>query len=88
MLFRSPARAGVSLLGGDMYIYGSAPGESAPINAFPCYICKKMLINCSLDRVVCSMVDGGTMIFRVEEWIRDWQERDILDDEHQYGKDK
>jgi dCMP deaminase len=82
------ARAGVSLLGGDMYIYGSAPGESAPINAFPCYICKKMLINCSLDRVVCSMVDGGTMIFRVEEWIRDWQERDILDDEHQYGKDK
>jgi dCMP deaminase len=82
------ARAGVSLLGGDMYIYGSAPGESAPINAFPCYICKKMLINCSLDRVVCSTADGGTMVFRVEEWIRDWQERDILDDEHQYGKDK
>jgi hypothetical protein len=27
------------------------------------------------------------MIFRVEDWIRDWQERDILDDEHQYGKD-
>ena len=82
------ARAGVSLLGGDMYIYGSAPGGSAPINAFPCYICKKMLINCSLDRVVCSTAEGGTMVFRVEEWIRDWQERDILDDEHQYGKDK
>jgi len=81
------ARAGVSLLGGDMYIYGSAPGSAAPISAFPCYICKKMLVNCGLGRVVCSTADGGIQIFRVEDWIRDWQERDILDDEHQYGKD-
>lgn len=81
------ARAGVSLLGGDMYIYGSAPGSAAPINAFPCYICKKMLVNCGLGRVVCSTADGGIQVFRAEDWIRDWQERDILDDEHQYGKD-
>jgi dCMP deaminase len=81
------ARAGVSLLGGDMYIYGSAPGSMAPISAFPCYICKKMLVNCGLGRVVCSTADGGIQVFRVEDWIRDWQERDILDDEHQYGKD-
>lgn len=81
------ARAGVSLLGGDMYIYGSAPGSAAPISAFPCYICKKMIVNCGLDRIVCSAADGGAKVFRVEDWIRDWQERDILDDEHQYGKD-
>jgi len=81
------ARAGVSLLGGDMYIYGSAPGSAAPISAFPCYICKKMLVNCGLGRVVCSTADGGIQVFGVEAWIRDWQERDILDDEHQYGKD-
>jgi len=81
------ARAGVSLLGGDMYIYGSDPGSGAPISAFPCYICKKMIVNCGLDRIVCSAADGGAMVFRVEGWIRDWQERDILDDEHQYGKE-
>ena len=81
------ARAGVSLLGGDMFIYGSSPDEGKPINAFPCYICKKMLVNCGLNRVVCSTAEGGLIIFRVEDWIRDWQERDILDDEHQYGKD-
>jgi dCMP deaminase len=81
------ARAGVSLLGGDMYIYGSAPGGETPINAFPCYICKKMLVNCGLNRVVCSTADGGAQIFRIEDWIRDWQERDIIDDEHQYGRD-
>jgi dCMP deaminase len=80
------ARAGVSLLGGNAYIYGRAPGSDHPIDAFPCYICKKMLINSGLDRIVCSTEDGGAKTFRVEEWIRDWQERDILDDEHQYGK--
>jgi dCMP deaminase len=80
------ARAGVSLLGGDMYIYGSAPGADEPIDAFPCYICKKMIINSGLRRVVCSVEGGGTRVFRIDDWTRDWQERDILDDEHQYGK--
>jgi dCMP deaminase len=80
------ARAGVSLLGGDMFIYGSVPDPGTPVDAFPCFICKKMLINAGLDRVVCSTADGGLKIFRVEEWIKDWQERDIVDDQHQYGK--
>jgi dCMP deaminase len=80
------ARAGVGLLGGDMYIYGSDAAGEKPIDAFPCYICKKMLINAGLTRVVCSTSDGGSQVFLVEDWIRDWRERDILDDEHQYGK--
>lgn len=81
------ARAGVSLLGGDMYIYGSEPEGEKPINALPCFICKKMIVNCGLGRVVCSTAGGGAQVFRVEDWIRDWQARDILDDERQYGKD-
>lgn len=81
------ARAGVSLLGGNMYIYGSDPDGEAPISALPCYICKKMIVNCGLDRIVCSAADGGLQIFRVDDWIRDWQTRDILDDERQYGND-
>jgi len=79
------ARAGVSLFGGDIYIYGSSPGESKPINAFPCFICKKMIINCGLKRVICSTADGGMKIFEVDEWIKDWQDNDIIDDKHQYG---
>jgi dCMP deaminase len=79
------ARAGVSLLGGDIYIYGSAFGEGKPINAFPCYICKKMIINAGLNRVICSTADGKMKIFRVRDWIKDWQEGDILDDSHHYG---
>jgi dCMP deaminase len=79
------ARAGVSLFGGDMYIYGSTPGKPRPINAFPCFICKKMLINAGLARVICSTADGKMKIFQVSDWVKDWQKGDILDDTHQYG---
>jgi dCMP deaminase len=80
------ARAGVSLLGGDMFIYGSHPKTKQPIDAFPCFICKKMIINSGLNRVVCSTSSGSLQIFSVEDWIKAWQESDILDDTHQYGK--
>lgn len=79
------ARAGVSLLGGDMYIYGSVFGEDTPIDALPCFICKKMIINAGLQHVICSSSKGGMHIFEIEDWIRDWQERDIIDDEQRYG---
>ncbi len=79
------ARAGVSLLRGDMYIYGSVFGGKNQINAFPCFICKKMIINAGLNRVICSTADGKMKTFRVSDWIKDWQEHDILDDSQQYG---
>ncbi|MFP4082242.1 MAG: deoxycytidylate deaminase [Candidatus Aminicenantes bacterium] len=79
------ARAGVSLYGGDMYIHGSICGKKEPINAFPCFICKKMIINAGLNRIICSTADGKMKIFRVKDWIKDWQEGDILDDKSQYG---
>lgn len=79
------ARAGVSLLGGDMFIYGTVYGEDKPINAFPCFICKKIIINAGLDRVVCSTVSGKKKVFRVSQWTEDWTRGDILDDTHQYG---
>jgi len=79
------ARAGVSLLGGDMFIYGSSADTGGAINAFPCFICKKMIINAGLNRIVCSTLDKTYVIFTAEEWARDWREGDILDDKHQYG---
>ncbi|MBD3282658.1 MAG: hypothetical protein GF387_03590 [Candidatus Portnoybacteria bacterium] len=79
------ARAGVSLYSGDMYIWGSnLIGKT--INAFPCFICKKMIINAGLKRVVCSTESEEMKIFDVDNWIRDWQRQDIVDDRHQYGK--
>lgn len=82
------ARSGTSLLGGDMYIYGKIHGPDAiqVLDAFPCFICKKMLINCGLKRVICSLKDGGYKIFEVTKWSEDWRKGDILDDQYQYGE--
>lgn len=82
------ARAGVSLLGGTMYIYGEKRPDGETINAFPCFICKKMVINAGLERVICSVEDKkkNYMVFSVAEWIADWQEHDIIQDKYQYGK--
>ena len=78
------ARAGVSLLRGDMYIFGRNSGGET-VDAFPCFICKKMIINAGLVRVVCSLAAGGSAVFMVEDWAKTWREGDILDDTHQYG---
>ncbi len=92
------ARAGVSLLGGDMYIWGE-DNQGKQIDAFPCFICKKMIINAGLKRVICSTNpqsranslwgrNGDFKVFNVSDWIKQWQEKDILDDKHQYGADQ
>lgn len=81
------ARAGVSLLNGDIYIYCGGRNNKA-IDSFPCYICKKMIINAGLNRVICVVKKGGFEIFQVSDWVKDWQEKDILDDLQQYGADQ
>jgi len=85
------ARSGTSVLGGDMYIYGQFREEGKEgqvLNAFPCFICKKMIINAGIIRVVCSLKDGGSKVFQVEDWVKDWQKNDMIDDKFQYGVDK
>ncbi|MBN2346489.1 MAG: dCMP deaminase family protein [Candidatus Aminicenantes bacterium] len=84
------ARAGVSLLGGDMFIFGENRESGGTIFAFPCFICKKMIINAGLERVVVSRPGERSAerfeIFRVSEWAREWREQDILEDSVRYGR--
>lgn len=81
------ARSGVSILGGDIFIYSeSKKGEL--VDSFSCFICKKMIINAGLNRVVCSIRNGDYKVFKVKDWVSDWQEADIVDDKHQYGMDQ
>lgn len=76
------ARAGVSVLGGDIFLYGEKIFDGVPkkINMVPCFICKKMIINSGIRRVIGSTEDGKYKIFNVEDWAKDWQARDMLDD--------
>jgi len=80
------ARSGTSILGGDIYIY-CRDREGKLMDSFPCFICKKMIINAGLNRIICTTKDGKYKIFFVQDWVKDWQEKDILDDKFQYGRD-
>ena len=79
-------RSGSSVLGGDIYIYAT-DRKGKPVDSFPCFICKKMIINAGLKRAICATSDGKYKIFNVQDWVKDWQEKDILDDKYQYGED-
>ncbi|MBN2052447.1 hypothetical protein JW756_03005 [Candidatus Woesearchaeota archaeon] len=76
------ARAGVSILGGDLYLFGRNiwQGENRLLDMVPCFICKKLIINAGIKRVIASQADGSYRIFDVEQWIEDWQKNDMLDD--------
>jgi len=80
------ARAGVSLLKGDMYIYGENRKTGNVMNAFPCFICKKMIINAGINRVVTSLeTKENYQIFSVNTWVEEWRDHDIIEDKYQYG---
>lgn len=81
------ARAGVGLLGGDMYNYAQDKDGNI-IDGFPCFICKKMAINAGLKRMICSVKEGDYKIFNIDDWAKEWQEGDITDDKNQYGEDQ
>jgi len=81
------ARAGVSLLGGDMYIFGEDRESAKTVFAFPCFICKKMIINAGLNRIVVSQPEAERYrIFNVADWAREWLDQDILEDSVRYGR--
>ena len=72
------ARAGVSLLDGDIFIYGEDTATGQPIETYPCFICKKMIINAGLKRVVCYTPEG-IKIYSVKDWVEEWQKKDMLE---------
>ncbi len=82
------ARAGVNLLQGDMYIHSTDPKDGKEVDSFPCFFCKRTIINAGLRRVVCFTKGKKIEIFLVEDWAKEWQEKDIVDDKDQYGLDR
>jgi len=83
------ARAGVSLLNGDMYLYAAKREEWdkwTPIKAYPCLMCKKMIINAGIKRFFGNNGDEGLNEYKIEDWVARWQEiEDISLDAEQYG---
>ena len=80
------ARAGVSLLGGTVYLYFVKRSEEGDtfVNAYPCFMCKKVLINAGIKRFVGNDADGKIVSYNVDDWVKDWQENDMIDDTKLY----
>jgi dCMP deaminase len=78
------ARSGSRITDSDMYLYGEDLDGNIK-QTFPCFICKKMIINSGIKRVICSS-ENGPIIYEVEDWVKEWQEGDLFDTDTQYGK--
>ncbi|MBC8494582.1 dCMP deaminase family protein [archaeon] len=75
-------RSGTKILGGDIYLYSEKvwEGEEKVINAHPCFICKKMLINAGIKNVFCIQEDGSIKKFVIQDWVEAWKKGDMTDD--------
>jgi dCMP deaminase len=62
------ARAGVSVLGGVMYLYGENVKDDSIAEAKPCKMCKRMIINAGIKEVVVKTPKGKKM-YSIDEWI-------------------
>jgi dCMP deaminase len=84
------ARAGVNLLGGTLYLHSEKKngetGEYDVIDAYPCFICKKMIVNSGIEKVVLDSKSGEPKVYQVSDWVSDWQSNDLLDDVEAYGE--
>jgi len=80
------SRAGVEVFGGDIYLWVENR-EGQPVDVIFCFICKKMIINVGLRRAISSKSGNGRNVFYIEEWAKNWEESDILDDQYQYSND-
>lgn len=80
------ARDGVSIMGGDMYLYGERMynAERKLVTIIPCFICKKIIINAGIKNVISMTENGSIKKFSVEDWVNDWRTKDLLDDEDKY----
>jgi dCMP deaminase len=76
------ARAGVNILGGTMYLHGYRVfgGKKEPSDMFPCFICKKMILNSGLECVISSTKDGKFRTFQVKDLADEWKNKDMLED--------
>ncbi len=81
------ARSGVGLFGADLYLFGRRvfEGQEALIKAYPCFICKKMILNAGIKRVFGNDEKGNIVEYNVADWTNEWAEHDMVDDTMKYN---
>ncbi len=74
------ARAGVSILGGDMYLYAAKKEEKGYVlvDAYPCLLCKKMIINSGIKNFIGNNAKGDVCKYKINDWIKEWKKLDDI----------
>ena len=82
------ARSGVNIMGADMYMWGMKiwQGANELIDALPCFICKKIVINSGLKNFYYSDSEGKIKKINIErDWVQRWKRKDLLEDIEKYN---
>ncbi len=58
-------------IGGVMYLMGmdAETGDPMPAGAEPCRLCKRVIINAGIEKIITRGARGDIQIYRVEDWI-------------------
>lgn len=83
------ARAGVSLLNGKLFLFGRKvlAGDEQLISAYPCFICKKMILNCGITEVIANDENNELVEYKVVDWVEEWAKNDMIEDSKKYSAD-
>lgn len=75
------ARAGVSIFGGKIYICGWCKETGKEVNAWPCLMCLKMIVNAELVGIYYTDPEStaGYRIACVHQIVQQWSNGDIFD---------
>lgn len=63
------ARHGVSVLGGNLYLYGQKYESGEVIEGRPCDRCKRTIINAGIKTLTTKKPDGTIVKENVEDWV-------------------
>lgn len=59
------------MLGAALYLVGRDAKTNALIDASPCSLCRRFILNAGIDRVVSRTREGGISVVNVTDWITD-----------------
>ena len=69
------ARLGVKIVGGDMFLYGKNASDGSIRNAEPCLMCKRLIINAGIKRVIARVADDDAYYWM--QLVKSWENEDF-----------
>jgi dCMP deaminase len=80
------ARQGVSIIDSTIYLFVlvTYEGVNKISDAFPCFLCKKFIINAGITRFVGQTANGSYKVYEVKDWVNEWKKKDLVDDKVKY----